>query len=163
TDRPCALRTPTTTRRTPRAIRPRARRPRTAPRCRARSRPRTRPAARGSAARPRAQRDGRSRRSAAPRRSRARPPPRAGPREREVEALAYRMRHTGADHVVDGLGRLEHLPHRLDVLDRITPVALGGQIAHAQLVLETQLDARDRLGDLARDEFAPSARRLVVE
>ena len=63
----------------------------------------------------------------------------------------------GGDHVVVGLVLLEHQPHRLDVVRRVSPVALGVEVAERELVLEAELDAGRRVRDLARDELEPAA------
>ena len=59
----------------------------------------------------------------------------------------------GGDHVVIGVVLLQHEPHGLDVVAGKTPIALGINVAEVQLVLQAQLDARDRIGHLAGDEF----------
>ena len=69
----------------------------------------------------------------------------------------------GGDDVVVGLVLLQHQPHRLDVVAGVAPVALGVEVAEHDLVLQPELDAGDRVGDLAGHELEPAARALVVE
>ena len=83
--------------------------------------------------------------------------------ERELAELPHRVRLAGRDHVVVRLVLLEHQPHRLDVVARIAPVALGVQVAEAELVGQPQLDPRHAVADLAGHELEPPPRGLVVE
>ena len=55
-----------------------------------------------------------------------------------VEELAHRVHLAGGDHVVVGLVLLEHPPHRLDVVGRVAPVALGVEVAEEELVLQAE-------------------------
>jgi hypothetical protein len=57
----------------------------------------------------------------------------------------------GNDVIVGGL-RLQHQPHRFDVVAGETPVALGVEISQEQILLNTQLDAGCGFCDLARHE-----------
>src|SRR6266496_2640363 len=59
--------------------------------------------------------------------------------ERDVQALADAVGFSGRDDVVVGLVMLEHHPHRLDIVAREAPVALGVQVAEVQLLLEAVL------------------------
>ena len=87
----------------------------------------------------------------------------AGDAERRVEELADRVRLAGRDHVVVGLVLLQHEPHGLDVVAGEAPVARGLEVAERDRVLQTERDARQRVGDLAGDELEPALRRLMVE
>ena len=83
--------------------------------------------------------------------------------EGDVEQLADRVRLAGGQHVVVGLGLLQHPPHALDVVAREAPVALGVEVAHGDPVLQAERDRGDGHRDLAGDELRSAARRLVVE
>ena len=60
--------------------------------------------------------------------------------------LAHRVRLAGGDDVVVGLVLLQHQPHRPHVVAGEAPVALRVEVAEAQLLVEPELDARDRRG-----------------
>jgi len=82
--------------------------------------------------------------------------------ERHLEALADRVRLVGRDHVVVGLGLLQHQPHRLDVFLGIPPVALRIEVAHEQLVLQPQLMwALDESRKSQRPGPRPSQRKFA--
>ena len=66
--------------------------------------------------------------------------------EGELAELAHRVGLAGADHVVVGLVLLEHQPHGLDVVAGEAPVALGVEVAEAQLVDLPELDLGDARG-----------------
>ena len=87
----------------------------------------------------------------------------AGDPDATVEQLADGVRLARRDHVVVGLVLLEHEPHRRHVVAGVAPVARGVEVAERDLVLQAELDARDRVGDLAGDELEPAARAFVVE
>ena len=78
----------------------------------------------------------------------------------DVEQLADRVRLAGRDHVVVGLVLLQHHPHGLDVVARVAPVARRVEVAERDAVLEPELDARDRVGDLAGHELEAALRAL---
>ena len=80
-----------------------------------------------------------------------------------VDEIADRVGDARPDHVVARLVGLEHLPHRLDVLLRVAPVAADVEVAEHQLVGTPQLDGRHALTDPAGDERRSAPRRLVVE
>ena len=84
-------------------------------------------------------------------------PVQAGLVERDLDAAADGVGLAGGDHEVVGLVVLEHQPHRLDVVLRVAPVALGVEVAERQLVALAELDRRGVPGDLARDELQPAA------
>src|SRR5262252_1724387 len=83
--------------------------------------------------------------------------------ERDVQHLAHAVRLAGGDDVIVGLVVLQHHPHRLDVVAREAPVALGVQVAEVQLLLQPVANAGGGPGDLAGDERDPAPRRFVVE
>src|SRR3954447_5728985 len=80
-----------------------------------------------------------------------------------VEELAHAVGLPGGDHVVVRLVLLEHHPHRLGVVGRVAPVALGIEVAHVELLLQPEVDGGQAAGDLARDERLAAALALVVE
>ena len=53
--------------------------------------------------------------------------------EGDLGELADRVLFAGRDHVVVGLVGLQHQPHRLDVVARVTPVALRVEVPQPQL------------------------------
>src|SRR5437764_11138602 len=83
--------------------------------------------------------------------------------ERDIDEVAHAVRLTGRDHVVLRLALLEHEPHRLDVVLRVAPVALGIEVAEPQLLLEAELDGGRTVGDLARHELEPATWAFVIE
>ena len=64
--------------------------------------------------------------------------------EGELDQLPHRVGVPGADHVVAGLGPLQHAPHGLDVVAGESPVAPGVEVAQADLAFQAQLDAGGR-------------------
>ena len=54
-------------------------------------------------------------------------------RERDLAELAHRVRLAGGSDVVVGRVLLQHPPHHLDVVAGEAPVALGVEVAQAQL------------------------------
>ena len=83
--------------------------------------------------------------------------------EGELDAAPHGVRLAGRDHVVVRRVLLEHQPHRLDVVLRVAPVALGVEVAEPQLVRQAELDRRGVPGDLAGHELQPATRDFVVE
>jgi hypothetical protein len=73
------------------------------------------------------------------------------------------VRLAGGDDVVGRFRLLEHPPHRLHVVAGEAPVALRVDVAEVQLGGRAAGDAGDAVADLARDELAAAARRLVIE
>ncbi len=69
----------------------------------------------------------------------------------------------GGDDVIVRRVLLQHQPHRLDIVARVAPVALGVDVAEPQLAGEAKLDAGDAIGHLAGNELDASQRRFVVE
>ena len=82
--------------------------------------------------------------------------------EREVDEIMDRVARSGRDHVVVGLGLLQHQPHRLHVVARVPPVPRRVEIAERHLPVEPELDARGGVGHLPRHEVERTPRRLVV-
>ena len=83
--------------------------------------------------------------------------------EREIEKLLDRVRFAGRNDVVVALRSLKHHPHRFDVVFRVTPVALGVEIAEVKFVLLSSKNFSDRACDLSGDEGFAAARGFVVE
>src|SRR5207244_3368346 len=69
--------------------------------------------------------------------------------ERKLDEFAHRTRLAGCQHEVVGRIRLQDLVHALDIVARMTPVALGLEVSEVKRVLKTKLDAGDAAGDLA--------------
>src|SRR5690606_35243709 len=83
--------------------------------------------------------------------------------ERDLAELPHRVGLAGGDDEVARLVLLEHPPHGLDVVPREAPVALGVEVAEAQLLGHAEADLGDGVGDLAGHELEAPARALVVE
>ncbi len=83
--------------------------------------------------------------------------------EGEVEEVTDANAFASGHHVVVWRVPLEHTPHRLDVVARESPIPPSVEVAQEQLVLQAQLDAGGRAGDLAGDEGLAAAGTLVVE
>ncbi len=62
-----------------------------------------------------------------------------------------------------GLILLQHQPLHLDVVAGMAPVAQRVEVAEVKAILQSELDARQRAGDLAGDEGFAAHRRFVVE
>ena len=82
--------------------------------------------------------------------------------EGRLAQVAHAVQLAGADHVVFGLLSLEHEPHGAHVVTGEAPVALGVEVAQAQLVGQAHLDLRCSVGDLAGDELQPAPRAFMV-
>ena len=83
--------------------------------------------------------------------------------ERDGQEVAHRVVATGGEHKILRLVDLQHAPHSLHVLRRISPVANRIEIAHVQMILDTCLDACDRARDLPRHECLTTPGGLVIE
>ena len=83
--------------------------------------------------------------------------------EGDLAELADGVGLARSDDVIVGPRLLEHQPHRLHVVARESPIALGIEIPQPQLLRAAGRDSRDRIGDLARDELLAAPRRLVIE
>ena len=84
-------------------------------------------------------------------------------RRRDFDKLAHAVLHAGGDDEIFRRILLQHQPLRFDVVAGMAPIAQGRKIAQIHAVLQTELDARQRAGDLAGDKgFAPH-RRFMVE
>ena len=90
-------------------------------------------------------------------------PVQSGVRERDLEELTDREAHTGGEHVVVGLVRLQHPPHALDVLGGVAPVTHRVEVPHVEVLLLSGLDGGDGARDLAGHEGLAAPRGLVVE
>ena len=73
------------------------------------------------------------------------------------------MARAGRDHVIVRLLVLQHQVHRFHVIPGEPPIAHRAQVSERKVVLEPQLQLRERDADLARDEILPPARRFMVE
>ena len=80
-------------------------------------------------------------------------------------------RRTGAHCIADRLAiyeilsffLLQYEPGSGHVITGMAPVAHGVQVAEIETVLEPQLDAGERAGDLAGHESLPAGRGFVIE
>src|SRR5262245_30468660 len=73
------------------------------------------------------------------------------------------MSRTRRNYVVIGLGLLEHQEHCLNIIGRVSPIALGVEITHLELFCSSQLDSRHRVCDFASDELQSAPLALMVE
>src|SRR5262249_11001815 len=81
----------------------------------------------------------------------------------EFHHLADRAGLAGGKHEVVRLLCLEDQVHAFDVVPGMPPVALGLEIAEIERIIQADLDAGDRAGDLAGHEGLAADRALVVE
>src|SRR5262249_43040654 len=79
------------------------------------------------------------------------------------DEFAHGVSFAGRKHIIIGLGLLQDLPHSLNVIARMSPVALGVEIAKEQCLLRPELDGRYRARDLSCDEGLASSGTLVIE
>jgi len=86
-----------------------------------------------------------------------------GMAERDLAQLAYRVRGPAGDDEVARLGLLQHPPHRLHVVTRVSPVASRVEVPERERVGQAVLDPRDPVTDLPFDELEPAPRRTVIE
>src|SRR5262249_60383938 len=84
-------------------------------------------------------------------------------RQRLLDEFTHRMRLASCQDVIIGLRLLQNLPHSLDVIPRMPPVALGIKITEKERLLSTELDRRDGTADFPRDEGLSSGRTLMIE
>ncbi len=81
----------------------------------------------------------------------------------QVQEFADGMGFAGGyDVIVRGFG-LQHHPHGFDIIAGIAPIAFGVEVAEEELLLQPQLDAAERAGNLAGDEGFAAALRFVIE
>src|SRR5712691_1112581 len=83
--------------------------------------------------------------------------------EGQLDHLADRVRDAAPDHVVVGLGLLEHEPHGADVVAGEPPVPLRVEVPQGDLALQPELDPGDPVGDLPRDELQTATSTFVVK
>src|SRR5439155_22556502 len=76
--------------------------------------------------------------------------------EGDAHEILDAMSLADADHIIVGVILLQHEPHGPDVIAGKPPVALRLQVAQPHLVIETQLDARDPMSNLASYELQPA-------
>src|SRR5215475_8322275 len=73
------------------------------------------------------------------------------------------MRLARRDDVIVWLVLLQHQPHGLCVILRVSPIAPGVEVAEVKLILQTELDRRGGARDLSRYESLSAAFALMVE
>src|SRR5207237_9923368 len=83
--------------------------------------------------------------------------------KRQFDELAYRTGLAGRQHEIVGCIGLQYPVHALDIITRMTPVALGLEVAEIEHLFEAGLDAGDATRDLARHKGLSADRALVVE
>mmetsp|Transcript_139531 Transcript_139531/g.339000 ORF Transcript_139531/g.339000 Transcript_139531/m.339000 type:complete len:359 (+) Transcript_139531:274-1350(+) len=83
--------------------------------------------------------------------------------EGAVDERSHRVRLPGRDDVIVRLVLLQHLPHALDVIARVAPIALRVHVSEVEALLLPGFDVRRRHRDLPRHERLSASRGLVVE
>src|SRR5882757_4439680 len=81
----------------------------------------------------------------------------------QLDEFTHRTRLAGRQHEIAGSVRLQDQMHALDIVARMAPVALRLEIAEVKRLFETDLDAGDAAGDLARHEGLAADRALMIE
>src|SRR5438874_181438 len=66
-------------------------------------------------------------------------------------------------NIIVRLGLLQNAPHAIDVIARVSPIALGIEVSQKEPVLKTQMDCRDRARDFPRHKGLGPGRSLMVE
>src|SRR6266702_5928525 len=84
-------------------------------------------------------------------------------RKRQFDEFAHRTGLPGRQYEIIWRVRLQDRVHALDIVPRMAPVALGPEVAEVNRIFETDLDAGDAAGDLARDKRLAADRALVIE
>ena len=79
------------------------------------------------------------------------------PGESDLQEFPNGDADAGGKDVIVGFVDLQHAPHALDILWRVSPVAHSVEIAHVHVVLDTGLDGRNGAGDLAGHESLTAA------
>ena len=77
--------------------------------------------------------------------------------------LADRGGPPSGDHIIIRHILLQHRPHRLHIVPRMSPIPRGVQIAERQLIRQPQLDARHPVRHLAGHELDTAQRALMIE
>src|SRR5437867_2436405 len=84
-------------------------------------------------------------------------------RKGDIQKVPDRMSPTGSDYIIIRIGLLKHQPHGFDVVTRKSPVPPGIEVPEKELLLKTELDARNPFGDLPRHECFAATRGFVIE
>src|SRR5688500_20170050 len=79
------------------------------------------------------------------------------------QKLFHRVCLASGNYVIVSLVLLQHLPHRLDVLSRVTPIPLGVEISKVEFLLLACFDSSHRARDLAGNESLPTTGAFVIE
>ena len=77
--------------------------------------------------------------------------------------LTNRVRLSGSNHVIAGLGLLQHQPHRFDILTRMSPIPFRFEVPEWQGGGVSDDNAGDAGRDLTGDELEAAAGRFVVK
>lgn len=87
----------------------------------------------------------------------------AGLRESELHEFPDGMALTCGEHIIAGLGLLEHHPHAFGIVAGVPPIALGLEIAKVEAVLQPVFDMGDGPGNLPGYESLASDRAFMIE
>src|ERR1700722_14365855 len=83
--------------------------------------------------------------------------------ERHLAEFTNRCCSSRCHNVVVRDFLLQHQPHSLHIITRVAPVALGVEVAKNDLILQTELDARDTMSNFPGDEFNAPQWRFMIE
>src|ERR1700730_2589248 len=70
---------------------------------------------------------------------------------------------TRREHIIIRLSLLQNLPHPLNIVPRMAPIALGIQIAKKECLLSTELNSGHRTADFSSDKSFAADRAFVIE
>ena len=87
----------------------------------------------------------------------------SGTAERSFSEFTDSSGFVCGDNIIIRSVLLEHQPHCLDIIFRMSPVALGIQIAEFDIFLQAELDSCDSSGNFSCDKFQSSAFGFVIE
>src|SRR3990167_8450224 len=79
-----------------------------------------------------------------------------------IDEVPHAVLAAGGNHEVFRRVLLEHEPLHFNVVFGVAPVAQRIHVAEIKKLLQAELDASERAGDLARDERLAAARRFMV-
>src|SRR5437588_11189758 len=80
-----------------------------------------------------------------------------------VEELLHAVRFSGRHNVIIRLRLLQHEPHRLYVVARVTAATSRFEVAHVESMLQAEFDSGGRARDLSADKRFATPGCLVVE
>jgi hypothetical protein len=69
-----------------------------------------------------------------------------------LDEFSHRMRLTSRQDVIIWFRLLQKSPRALDIISRMSPIALGVKVAEKKRLLSTELNCRDGTANFPRDE-----------